>query len=347
MRGASRPDMSDNPVLERAVLTVGDQRVEHPHWSQVEMARTSGDHFWLDVVDADDDDIEHLTKMFDLHPEVLSDTTKFGQRSRVAEYEGYILVVVYGANPAIDSDLVELHTYVMPTGVLTVRQVKFEPLDSLHAVPANRLTGAGVTVPALLTRILSTMVATFADALDVIDKELEQIESDILEQPKKAHMERLVKDVRPRMSEMRRAVEPIRALVGISRFVVSDALPEMGDDMRRHLRDLATDLAYVGDQLESERDRLSAVMDVYMNELSNRMNETNIRQNAIMKQVAVVSTIFLPLTFITGYFGQNFEWMTEHVTKNRTSWLLLGITLYVVVVSISLGVIRQRRWFTD
>jgi len=347
MRGASTPDTTDNPVLEGAVLTVGDQRFEEPRWSQVAAAQSSGTHFWLDVVDADDDDIAHLTTMFDLHPEVLSDTTKFGQRSRVAEYEGYILVIVYGANTAIDSDLVELHTYVTPTGVLTVRQVAFEPLDALHGVPANRLTGAGISVPALLTRILSTMVATFADALDVIDKELEQIETDILEEPKKAHMERLVKEVRPRMSEMRRAVEPIRALVGISRFVVSDALPEMGEDMRRHLRDLATDLAYVGDQLESERDRLSAVMDVYMNELSNRMNETNIRQNAIMKQVAVVSTIFLPLTFITGYFGQNFEWMTEHITKNRTSWLLLGITLYVVVVSFSLGVIRQRRWFTD
>jgi len=347
MRGASTPDTADNPVLEGAVLTVGDQRIDHPRWSQVETARSSGSHYWLDVIDADEDDIAHLTTMFDLHPEVLSDTTKFGQRSRVAEYEGYILVIVYGANTAIDSDLVELHTYVMPNGVLTVRQVAFEPLDMLHGVPANRLTGAGISVPALLTRILSTMVATFADALDVIDKELEQIETDILEQPKKAHMERLVKDVRPRMSEMRRAVEPIRALVGISRFVVSDALPEMGEDMRRHLRDLATDLAYVGDQLESERDRLSAVMDVYMNELSNRMNETNIRQNAIMKQVAVVSTIFLPLTFITGYFGQNFEWMTEHITKNRTSWLLLGVTLYLVVVSISLGVIRQRRWFTD
>ena len=129
MRGASIPDTTDNPVLEGAVLTVGDQRIDHPRWSQVEAAQSSGSHYWLDVIDADEDDIAHLTTMFDLHPEVLSDTTKFGQRSRVAEYEGYILVIVYGANTAIDSDLVELHTYVMPNGVLTVRQVAFEPLD--------------------------------------------------------------------------------------------------------------------------------------------------------------------------------------------------------------------------
>jgi len=347
MTGANVSDDTLNVVLEGAVLTFFDRRVEDPTWAQVEMVSSSGIQFWLDVVDADLEDVTHLTELFNLHPEVMSDTTKFGQRSRVAEYEGYVLVVVYGANPAIESELVELHTYVLPTGVLTVRQVKFAPLDDLHQVPAARLTGENATVPALLTRILSTMVTTFSDALDVVDAELERIETEILVAPQKAQMERLIKDVRPRISAMRRAVEPIRALVGISRFVVSDALPEMGEDMRRHLRDLATDLAYVGDQLESERDRLAAVMDVYMNELSNRMNETNIRQNAIMKQVAVVSTIFLPLTFITGYFGQNFAWMTDHLIDNRLAWLLLGIGLYVAVVSVSLGVIRQRRWFTD
>ena len=121
---------------------------------------------------------------------------------------------------------------------------------------------------------------------------------------------------------------------------MSDALPEMGEDMRRHLRDLATDLAYVGDQLEAERDRLAAVMDVYMNEVNNR-------QNAIMKQVAVVSTIFLPLTFITGYFGQNFTWMVEHVTHGRLNWLLLGIALYVVVVTATVLMIRRRKWFSN
>lgn len=340
MKGANLSDDTLNELLEGAVLTFHDQRVDDPPWTMVEHVKESGIRFWLDVVGADPEDVAHLTELFDLHPEVLTDTTKFGQRARVAEYEGYVMVVVYGALPDLTSDLVELHTYVLPHGVLTVRQVHFEPLDGLHQVPSNRLTGDGTTVPALLTRILSTMVATFADALEMVDNELEEIEQQILDRPEKAQMRRLVNEVRPRMSEMRRAVEPIRALVGISRFVVSDTLPAMDDDMRRHLRDLATDLAYVGDQLEAERDRLAAVMDVYMNEVNNR-------QNAIMKQVAVVSTIFLPLTFITGYFGQNFAWMTDNLIDNRAAWLLFGITLYVVVVSGTIGLIRHRRWFND
>jgi magnesium transporter len=340
MKGANLTDDTLNEVLEGAVLTYGEERVDNPPWQLVEQVKGAGTRFWLDVTGADEPDVQHLTDLFNLHPEVLTDTTTFGQRARVAEYEGYVMVVVYGAEADLTSDLVELHTYVLPHGVLTVRQVKFGPLDEVHLVPPVRLTGGSTTVPALLTRILSTMVATFADALEVVDKELEEIEQDILERPDKSQMERLVRQVRPRMSEMRRAVEPIRALVGISRFVVSDTLPEMDDDMRRHLRDLATDLAYVGDQLEAERDRLAAVMDVYMNEVNNR-------QNAIMKQVAVVSTIFLPLTFITGYFGQNFAWMTDELIPTRVSWLLLGVLLYLGVVTMTVALIRHRRWFND
>jgi magnesium transporter len=77
------------------------------------------------------------------------------------------------------------------------------------------------------------------------------------------------------------------------------------------------------------------------------MNEVNNRQNAIMKQVAVVSTVFLPLTFITGYFGQNFNWMVDNVTDTRWSWLILGISLYIIVVSSTVFAIRRRKWFSN
>ena len=79
MRGANTPDGSTNLVLEGAVLTWGDQRVVDPRWSQVEEAKDSGQRYWLDVVGADDEDVAELTNLFELHQEVLSDTTKFGQ----------------------------------------------------------------------------------------------------------------------------------------------------------------------------------------------------------------------------------------------------------------------------
>jgi magnesium transporter len=97
------------------------------------------------------------------------------------------------------------------------------------------------------------------------------------------------------------------------------------------------DLAYVGDHLEAERDRLSAVMDVYM-------NRVNIRQNDIMKKLAAVSTVFLPLTFLTGFFGMNFGFLVREVIPGRWPFLVLGVGLNLAVAALALWVLRRRGW---
>jgi magnesium transporter len=331
--------MSTNSHLEGATLIVGEERVDDPTWDEIKRHIAAGTLFWLDVVEADPDDVEMLTSVFSLHDEVLSDTTQFGQRARVSEYEGYLFIVTYGVDEDPDDPLVELHTYMSGKNILTFRKHVFAPIDNLLTLAPRRLVGAEASVPSLLTRILSTMIGTFSKALEATDDDLEEVQEQILQDPQREQLERVLK-IRRRISRLRRAVDPIRDMVGLSRFVVTDALPELGKDGGRHLRDLALDLAHVSDLLESERDRATSAMDVYMNEVNNR-------QNAIMKQVAVVSTVFLPLTFITGYFGQNFNWMVDNVTDTRWSWLILGISLYVIVVSSTVFAIRRRKWFSN
>jgi magnesium transporter len=125
--------------------------------------------------------------------------------------------------------------------------------------------------------------------------------------------------------------------VGAGRFVIIDALADDSEDARRHLRDLAVDLAHVGDQVESERDRLAAVMDIYM-------NQVNYRQNDIMKKLATVSTVFLPLMFITGFFGMNFAFMVQTVNSS-TAFLILGIGLNLMTMIGSLYVMKRRGWW--
>jgi magnesium transporter len=93
----------------------------------------------------------------------------------------------------------------------------------------------------------------------------------------------------------------------------------------------------VGDQVESERDRLSAVMDIYM-------NQVNYRQNDIMKKLATVSTVFLPLMFITGFFGMNFAFMVQTVNSSM-AFLILGIGLNLMTMIGSLYVMKRRGWW--
>ena len=142
--------------------------------------------------------------------------------------------------------------------------------------------------------------------------------------------------LRRQVNSFRRSVDPARELVGVGRFVMVDALEDVSDDARHHLRDLAVDLAHVGDMLEGERDRLSAVMDVYMGQVNNR-------QNRIMQQLAVVSTVFLPLTFLTGYFGMNFATMVRWV-DSPAAFVLLGVLMPLIVLVLVLVVVARRGW---
>jgi magnesium transporter len=323
-------------VLQGASLLMDGSHHEAPTWSEVAAAKDSGHVLWLDVQGPSEDDLTRLAELFGLHEEMVRDSAAFDQRTRLADYEGYLLVVMY-AVAADAQTMIEVHLYVTPRHVLSIRRDPCPPLEQLHD-RADRAVSAHTTVPALLSRILSTLVGTFSDALERVEEELTDLEGRILDEPlDKRQLEDLLQ-VRHRVTRFRRAVDPARDLVGAGRFLVIDALEDVSDDARRHLRDLAVDLAHVGDQLEGERDRLSAVMDVYMNQVNNR-------QNRVMQQLAAVSTVFLPLTFLTGYFGMNFASMVRGV-DSPAAFVVLGLVLPLVILVSALSVIARRGWFS-
>jgi magnesium transporter len=322
-------------TLPGASLLVDGHHHDSPTWAELVAARDAGEVLWLDVERPTEDDLHRLAEVFGLHEEMVRDSLDFRQRTRLTDYEGYLLVVMYG----VDSDaetMLEVHLYITSRHIISVRREPCPPLEALHD-RADRAVTPHTTVPELLSRILSTLVGTFADALDRVDEELTDLEDRILNDPlSKEQLDQLLK-VRHRVARFRRAVDPARDLVGAGRYIVIDALDDVADDARRHLRDLAVDLAHVSDQLEGERDRLSAVMDVYMNQVNNR-------QNRVMQQLAAVSTVFLPLTFLTGYFGMNFASMVRDVSS-PWAYVLLGVVLPLVAMVAALGVIVRRGWF--
>ena len=322
-------------TVAAAALMFDGRRQEGPTWEQLRTARDSGEVLWLDVERPGEEDLRAIARLFGFHDEMLRDSAEFNQRTRMADYEGYILIVMYAVAPDAVT-MMEVHLYVTSQHVISIRREACPPITHLRD-RVDHAVNASTTVPALLSRILSVLVGTFSDALERVDDDLTDLESRILDDPlSKDQLDELLQ-VRRRVNLFRRAVDPARDLVGAGRFLVIDALEDVSDDARRHLRDLAVDLAHVGDQLEGERDRLAAVMDVYMNQVNNR-------QNRIMQQLAAVSTVFLPLTFLTGYFGMNFASMVRDV-RSPAAFVLLGLVLPVVILVGSLVVIARRGWF--
>ncbi len=317
-----------------ACLLAPGTHVAEPTPEQVRQVRDDGGVLWLDLHAPAEGELEQVGELFGLHAASLQDSIDFNQRTRLIEYDGYVVVVVYGVAPD-NRTLRELHVYVMPRQIITVHQKPIPEIEALQERAATVMSTA-TTVPALLSRILSTLVGTFGDALDAIDDELTELEKAILEEPRTEELQHL-QQIRRRVNRFRRAVEPARDLVGAGRFLVFDALDDVSEEARRHLRDVAIDLTAIGDVLESERDRLTSVMDVYMSQVNNRQNE-------IMRQLTAVSTVFLPLMFITGFFGMNFGYLVRQTTGGP-AFLALGVGLNLVAIAVSALVMKRRGWW--
>ena len=133
---------------------------------------------------------------------------------------------------------------------------------------------------------------------------------------------------------MRKAITPQRDMFASLLRDVAE-LPGMTEEDERYFRDIYDHLIRISDLIDTYRDLLTSSMDVYLSTVSNRLN-------AVMKQLTIMATIFLPLSFITGFFGQNFGWMVGHI-KSPGIFFGLGIGLEVLP-SPALHAVQRRGW---
>ena len=113
-------------------------------------------------------------------------------------------------------------------------------------------------------------------------------------------------------------------------------LPGMTEDAQRYFRDVYDHLIRISDLIDSYRDLLTGAMDVYLSTVSNRLNE-------IMKRLTIVATIFMPLTFIVGFFGMNFTWMIREIA-GFWPFFLLAVVAQVIVLAVMLVWFRRQKW---
>jgi magnesium transporter len=135
---------------------------------------------------------------------------------------------------------------------------------------------------------------------------------------------------------MRKAVTPERDMFASLMGGVAE-LPGMTREDERYFRDIYDHLIRISDLIDTYRDLLTSSMDVFLSTVSNRLN-------IVMKQLAVIATIFLPLTFITGFFGQNFGWMVDHIAS-WPAFVGLDIGIEIVAITVLMAFFKRRGWF--
>ena len=293
----------------------------------------TGRFFWLDLHQPTPDDFEVLRDVFKFHPLALEDSEQFGQRAKLDDYDDFVFLVVYGAVPDEDR-LVEVHCFYSEHYLVTVHRDDAPAFSEQRRRYQKRETP--IDDPALLLyRIVDGLVDSFFPILADFDDRIDELENAIFQRADDTQLQEIF-GMKRLLIGMRKAITPQRDMFAGLLGGVAE-LPGLDAEDERYFRDVYDHLIRISDLIDSYRDLLTGAMDVYLSTVSNRLN-------AVMKQLAVIATIFLPLTFITGFFGQNFGWMVGHISS-WPAFIGLGVGIEIVALVILMTYFKRRGWF--
>src|SRR5262249_586163 len=291
--------------------------------------------FWLDLQGPTDEQLQHVADKFGLHPLTVDDARTFNQRPKIEEYGSYIFLIAYGVDPGTSSGgplLRELHMIVSGHFVVTIHRRPLKALEGLRArYDEHPLRGEQF----LVYKILDAMTQTFFPVLARIDDDIDEIEQQVIDEPREEILKRIF-SIKRDLVAMRRVVSPERDVFARDAERISEIRGLEGDG-RLYFRDLYDSLNRVGELVDSYRDLLSGAADLYLSTVANRQGEVN-------KSLTIIATIFLPLTFLTGFFGQNFTYLTNHLLDTTWSFIVFGVGLLVLSIAGFVLYFRHQRW---
>ena len=291
-----------------------------------------GEFFWLDLHRPTADDLALLREPFGLHPLSVEDAEHFGQRPKLEEFDGYVYLVAFGANADRDG-LVEVHCFLSSRYLVTVHRDDCPALGDLRTQAVH---GRQPVIDAALAlyKVLDALADSFFPELTKLDDSIDELENGVLQQPDDAQLQQIFR-LKRRLVSWRKVITPERDL--FARLVTGVVeIPGMTPEMERYYRDVYDHLIRISDLVDSYRDLLTGAMDVYLSTVSNRLND-------VMKRLTIVATIFMPLTWITGFFGMNFGRLVLGIT-GWPAFLLYGLGTQIVAVAIMLVFFRRRGW---
>jgi magnesium transporter len=319
----------------KGTLTQGGETTDATN-KDVLAALAGKEFFWLDLDDSETDGTvgELLENHFKFHPLAVQAAERFAQRPRIDDYDGFIYLVARGADPG-DTGNAEVHCFWTDTYVVTVHR---GDCPAMHAVRErigrHRASDSASPQIVIVYLTMNALVDGFFPVLNQFDDKIDALEDDILKAPTEAQLGVLF-DMKRSLINMRKVITPQRDMMASINSGVTD-VPGMTDEAARYFRDLYDHLIRLADLVDSYRDLLSSVMDTHLSTVSNRLN-------VVMKQLAIIATIFLPLSWLTGFFGQNFSFLVGHITGGWT-FLALGLGTEVVAVALLYMLFKRRGW---
>jgi magnesium transporter len=303
---------------------------DEPTRPAIERALKDDSLLWLDFADTSPETITLLREVFKIHPLAVEDAQEFNQRPKVEDYDDFVYLVAYGAL-GLDQPFAEVHCFYAERFFVTVHRGEIPAIaDACTAL--NRLyTGRRLVA---LYRLLDALVDSMFPLLAELDDRIDELQDQIFAKPTDGQLSALFA-LKRQLVDMRKLVTPQRDMVA-SMLTQVVPIPGMTAESERYIRDLYDHLIRISDMVDSYRDLLSGSLDAYMSVVSNRLND-------VMKQLTIIATIFLPLSFLTGFFGQNLGWLIAR-EGSLGAFLIFGIGTEAAAVLALLFLFRRRGW---
>lgn len=277
--------------------------------------------------------LEQMGVVFGLHPLIIEDILNTEQRPKTEDHGDYLYCVLKLFHENSGGGLVpeQISVVLGPNWLISLQEKEGQFLEPIrHRLQAGKgpLRKAGADY--LAHAILDGIVDSYFLILDHLGERIETLEEMLIGQPTPATL-RLIQALKREMLPLRKSVWPLREMIGsLSR----SGSPLVRESSLLYFRDVHDHAVQVIDTLETYRDTLSGMLDIYLSTVSNRMNET-------MKVLTIIATIFMPLTFLAGVYGMNFKYMPE------LEWPWGYFAVWGVMIAVALVMLlffKKRKW---
>ncbi|WP_046756212.1 magnesium/cobalt transporter CorA [Kordia jejudonensis] len=279
-------------------------------------------------------DISKIGEYFKLHPLILEDIVNTNQRPKIDEYENYIFVVMKMLYHNQNNELLTEHISIIigKDYVLTFQETDediFNPIRQRFHNQKSRLRNSGADYLGFL--LIDAIVDNYAVVIELFGSKVELAEDELFLESSREDISKDIQYLKQDLLRLRRNILPSREV--ISRIVKSES-ELITIKIHEYLKDLQDHILQINDNIDLYREMVWGLMDMHMTNMSNKMN-------GIMKVLTIISTIFIPLTFLVGVYGMNFENMPELHYK-YSYYILWGIMIMLFLAL--LIYFRRKKW---
>jgi magnesium transporter len=320
------------------VIELRDGRIEVLEGTERVRPPEAGTLRWVDLRAQDAPQLELLRRRFEFHPLAIEDCAHQDQRPKMEEYPDHLFLVTQGFSSTraqvLELGLEELHAFLGERYLVTVHLSEIAALETVW----GRLAGD----PTLLARgvdfayylVVDGIVADNFPILDRIADELDELEDSVLSSPRREDLHRIF-GLKRHLVDMRKVLSPQRDVLAL---LSKRGNPRVTERTAYYLRDAHDHLMRINESIEANRDLLGNALEAYLTAVGQRTNE-------IMKYLTIMSAVFLPLSFVVGFFGQNFDslpLMKDWVHSDALMWAM--IVMCVTIPAGMLAWFRYREW---